>query len=256
MGRVIPQQLMWVGLLAIGLGGCEFFPSVPQPQPSLSSPSHPNRAGSEPSPTIASSQATLPDVGSDFQSRTKAEQPLYGVEAVDFQSIGELTISQGPTEALRIEAPEAILSKLTSEVSGGQLILGIKPNQVIDSPSQIRYFLTLKTLKGLRLSGAGNVMVDRLKTPSLAVTLNGTGNVQVSGTAERQLVQILGASHYQADQLHTQEAVVSIQGTGAASVYVTERLDADISGAGSVEYLGQPMIVNQTVNGAGTVQSR
>lgn len=254
MGQVITRRLLWLSLLAIGLGSCQGFP--PSPQPTLSPSSAPDRAGSNPAPAIQSSQDSLPGVVSDFQAGTKAEQPLYGVEAVDFQSIGELTIAQGATEALRIEAPEAILSKLTSDVSSGQLILGIKPNQVIDSPSQVRYFLTLKTLKGLRLSGAGNVIVDRLKTPSLAVTLNGTGNVQVSGTAERQLVQILGASNYQADQLQTQETVVSIQGTGSASVYATERLDADVSGAGSVEYLGQPAIVNQTINGVGTVQSR
>ncbi|MEM5775210.1 MAG: hypothetical protein AAGU05_09440, partial [Anaerolineaceae bacterium] len=48
-------------------------------------------------------------------------------DAVLLSSIGDLTISQGDTESLTVEAEDNILPVLTQQVHGGQLGLGAQP---------------------------------------------------------------------------------------------------------------------------------
>ncbi len=53
--------------------------------------------------------------------------------------------------------------------------------------------------------------------------------------------------------LLSENARVDITGAGSAEVYASVKLDAQVSGAGSVNYKGNPTNVKQEVSGAGSV---
>jgi hypothetical protein len=57
---------------------------------------------------------------------------------------------------------------------------------------------------------------------------------------------------YQAQNLKSKEVQIDVAGAGSAIVNVSEKLDAEISGVASVEYIGDPTI-KQDVIGAGRV---
>ncbi len=47
-----------------------------------------------------------------------------------------------------------------------------------------------------------------------------------------------------------------LSGSGSVAVHVTSTLDAKVSGAGSVTYVGDPQRVDKEVTGTGTVTGR
>jgi hypothetical protein len=102
-------------------------------------------------------------------------------------------------------------------------------------------------------TGIGRLEVFNLNGGLLEVTHSGVGDVQVSGAVQQQSVALNSAAAYEAQDLQSAEASVAIRNSGSATVRVSDRLDAAITGTGSVYYIGSP-VVTRTGNGTGTVQ--
>src|SRR5579859_3693921 len=83
----------------------------------------------------------------------------------DFDSVrlsgsGTIFITQTGEESLSIEAEESILPLLTSEVHGHQLELGVRHGVNIAPRASIHYYLTVRDLRGLAITGAGKVQMS------------------------------------------------------------------------------------------------
>jgi hypothetical protein len=206
-------------------------------------------------------------------SETRA---VAGFDAVSFTSLGDLTIQQGEREGLTIEAEDAILRHIRTEVRNGTLEIGFdEPGAWLSVfPTRpIRFTLTVVQLEAVELSGAGNVVVNTLETNRLRAKLSGTGSMTVSGLATDSLVADLsgagslsasgtadhlevivsGFGSFNGANLQSESAEATLSGVGGATVWATAQLNATISGLGSVNYYGRPS-VNKTVSGLGTVQ--
>ena len=181
----------------------------------------------------------------ESESRT-----VSGFTAVELAGAGEVTIDQTGTDSLTIEADDNVLPKVTSSVVDGTLILGVEGNVSTSTP--IKFIVTASTLNGIVASGSGTISASNLTTDTMEVTIGGSADVTVRGTATSQSVTISGSGSYQADELVSDTATVTINGSGNATVQVTDTLDISISGSGSVTYLGNPT-VNQDVSGSGRV---
>jgi hypothetical protein len=194
---------------------------------------------------------------------------VYGFDRVEVHGAGTLSITQGATEALTIEAEDNLLPRLQSDVAASTLRLG--PRNVSVRPTRpIRYRLTLMRLTSLevtgateadgasvegdqlalRVTGAGKLHLGRVSASDLTVTISGSGEVSAAGQAQRQTVTISGAGDYRAPDLVSQESTVVVSGAGDSTVRATDHLAVTISGAGQVTYAGSPT-VEQHVSGAG-----
>lgn len=202
--------------------------------------------------------------------KTETRQ-VSGFDRVALDGLGALTITQGDTESLTIEAEDNILPLLHSDVVGGTLRLGPR-SSAIDPTRPIRYDLSLRRLTGLdvtgaahvqsaslradqlsvKVTGAGRVALDRLTASALNVEITGTGDVGLAGEVPRQTVSISGAGRYRGGDLATREATVDVTGAADCAVRVSDHLTVTISGAGHVRYTGSPT-VDQHVSGAGSV---
>lgn len=199
---------------------------------------------------------------------------VSGFDRVLMASIGELTITQGETESLRIEAEDNILPVLESTVSNGQLTLSVQSNAAINSRKGIHYTLVVKDLSELELAGMGDVTFDGLTTGSLKlnlsgsgdlkltgvqaadvrVTLNGMGSVVLSGQADSLDLNVKGSGDIDAGELAVKDARISIAGMGSATVWAADTLNAEISGSGNLKYYGEPA-VSQEISGMGDIES-
>jgi hypothetical protein len=182
-------------------------------------------------------------------------RPIANVQEVAVSGAATLLVQQTGVESLTIEAEDNILPLLTSEVRNGRLSLGLEMNTIIRPTRPIRYVLTVKELRALDLSGATKAEVEDLRTNDLRVGISGSGNVRLSGRADRQDVRISGSGDYIADLFESKETTLRSSGSSRASVRVSDRLIVAISGSGHVEYIGSPQI-SQTISGAGTVRKR
>lgn len=195
--------------------------------------------------------------------------------AVTFAGIGDMTVIQGETESLVIEAEDNILPLIEVEVRDGTLHIGIQASDWRDTvlPTRpIRYTLTIDDLDRLALSGLGNIRFDRLQAEdftlvisgagnvslggleaaSVTVQMSGAGNADLSGRVNAQVVTITGAGNYQAGDLESRETVITTSGLGNAILWVHDSLNVTITGAGSVDYYGSPQLTER-ITGLGRV---
>ena len=137
----------------------------------------------------------------------------------------------------------------------------------------VTYYLTVKDLNSISISGAGKIQSNNFKTNTLDIILSGSGegnlaglNVKkltvnmsgagkliVAGKATEQTVTISGAGDYQAKELESKTATITIDGASNSIVNVTNVLNAIINGVGNIEYTGNPK-VNKQVTGGGNIQ--
>jgi hypothetical protein len=172
---------------------------------------------------------------------------------VDFSAVGTLTIEQTGIEGLSITGDDNILPILTSDVSNGVLHLGAKDNQNYTTQKPITYLLSVKTLTGLTLSGAGTTQARNLDAQTMTVTMSGAGSANLQGKAQSQTVTLSGAGSYDGSDFATKTAKVNVSGVGSAIVNASDTLDATVSGVGNVEYIGNPKVTSH-VSGVGAVK--
>jgi len=113
--------------------------------------------------------------------------------------------------------------------------------------------VTMKSLKGVTLSGSGNIDVSGLVGDSLLVDLPGSGNITVTGTAESVNVSLPGSGNIYCDGLKTKSATVTLNGSGNIKVYASQSLDANLRGSGEIRYDGNPAQVNKSITGSGGI---
>ena len=187
--------------------------------------------------------------------RVTENREVSGFSRVELTAIGDLRIEQTGTESLTIDADADVLPKLTSTVSRGVLELGVAPGTRIATNRRIVYRLTVATLNSITVSGAGDATATNLQADRLTVEIKGAGERTLAGTVDSQAVTISGTGDYNGEDLQSATAEVTIDAAGNAVLRVSDRLDATVSGVGSVEYIGDPH-VTKDISGVGSVEQR
>ena len=180
------------------------------------------------------------------------DRQVSGFNKIDLSGVGEVTIQQGGTESLTVEADDNVLPRLTSKVSNSTLKLDKKPGTALRTKNPIRYRVTVKELTGLDVSGSGSVQGQGLTLQTLRVDISGSGAVNLSGSAVAQDIEVSGSGRYDAADLRSERVSAEISGSGQVAVAVSRELKIDISGSGTVTYSGDPT-VQQDVSGSGKV---
>ena len=105
---------------------------------------------------------------------------------------------------------------------------------------------------GIDLSGAGSVNLE-INTGLVKVEMSGAGVIELSGRTDRQEAHISGAGGMMSEGLKSRECDVNLSGVGGANVYVTEKLEASITGIGGITYSGNPKLIEKQVSGLGKI---
>lgn len=172
---------------------------------------------------------------------------------VQLSGFGTLNIAQTGEESLSITADESVMPHLTAEVIGGTLELGVKPGVHLKPVGRVTYTVTVRSLEGLRLTGAGMISATNIHTASLATDISGAGDLTLTGSAQSQTVRLSGAGNYHAREFETDTTEIRISGAGNARVSAKQSLNVTLSGAGTVTYYGSPQ-VSQRITGIGSVK--
>ncbi len=184
----------------------------------------------------------------------------------------KLSLEEGNTPSLTIKTDENLLDYINVESYGDKLYINnvhtLKSTDGINihiiyqhlntisctGTSSIKNAGSLKSdqLK-IDMSGAGAVEMD-LEVAELEVDLSGAGVVKLSGYAKNEQFDISGAGGLRAYKLKSNNCEISLSGIGGAEIYVTQKLDATISGIGGISYRGQPSVIERHVTGLGKIK--
>ena len=222
--------------------------------------------------TAASCKWTIGVVRGSGDLETE-EREVSGFDEIQFSGIGNLIIEQGDEEALVIEADDNIIGLIETEVRGDELHIGFRRGVNIIPTSKVKFYLTVKDLDRIDLSGLGDIDCGEFETDDLEFHISGSGDIDfeivaesvethvsglgdinLSGKVESHKVQISGSGKYDAEELESKDCEVEVSGLGSATVNVSGDLEIDINGVGNVYYTGNPHI-SQHISGLGRIKS-
>ena len=160
----------------------------------------------------------------------------------------------GARQSVIVHADSNLITRVTTRVRSGRLVIGTIPGN-FSAKSPMFVVVSVPSLRGLRLRGAGNVYVTGINSPNLTVELPGSGNIAAAGTATKVDVTISGEGTALLRQLIARDAKAALSGDGSIMLTATRTLTARVSGNGTVLYGGNPAHVNQRVTGSGTISA-
>jgi len=190
--------------------------------------------------------------------------------------VGNYTIllSENSSEGITVEADDNLLEYISTRVNGSTLI--IENEEKILSSKGITIYIDYTQLKKidisgacvvkneeviktddfqLKMSGAGEVDL-RLDVAIFELDLSGAGDIELKGVTKTFDVQMSGAGNLDAFDLDSRVCIIDISGVGNANIRAEEELIAKISGVGSVNYKGNPTLVDSNVSGLGNIDRK
>jgi len=214
---------------------------------------------------------------SDGGALSTESRDVSGFDRVTLSGVGTMRIERGDAESLEIETHADLLPSITTEVTGGTLRIGLARKAFLAfrrlRRQDIRYRVTVRELRGLSLSGAGEIGVgpiapeafelkvsgagdvnlESIETGQLAVSISGAGDCSLAGKADSLDVVVSGAGDLDAASLESRVATVKISGAGDVRLWARETLAATVTGAGSIRYRGEPD-ATKTITGVGSIR--
>lgn len=228
---------------------------------------------------LYASFAPGPSHAADVVRETRA---VAGFSRIQIDGQADITLVQGETEGITLEATAQGLKQIQTDVRGRTLRIGM-----VDQGHWWQWFtggaatrtpkitINLIQLERIEAAGAVNIVADRLKANELRLDfagackvkiadlqanklrLDGAGalKAEIAGKVADQDIDLSGAGSYQAANLISDNVGLRVSGAGKAIVNAKSLLKADISGAGLVEYAGNPRL-EQEISGIGKIRRR
>ena len=203
----------------------------------------------------------------------KQEVKLTNFKTIELRNSGNVYITQGNEEKITIETDDNIFQNLITEIDEGELILENK-NSIC--PSKLNYYVTMKDIKGFKISGSGSIKADgpiisddlffkisgsgdvkfdTVEVLKVGVMILGSGDVKIKGKTEKFASEINGSGDVFVKSLVCDYAKIETNGSGDVRLTVNKELKVEINGSGDVFYSGNPSNVNIRIRGSGTTRN-
>jgi opacity protein-like surface antigen len=204
----------------------------------------------------------------------------------------ELEVIKGASYNVTITAGKNVLDRIRVAKTGGTLVIDIDGWSFIWRSSPV-VTVTMPDLTSLDLSGASHANIQgfnsthdfhlklsgasvldmdmetgnfvakisgasaakgRLTATGADIDLSGASNIELTGSCRDLKLHSSGASHAALSYFTVSTAVIEFTGASHGTLDVSGRLDVDLSGASSLDYLGNPVLGKIDVSGASDLE--
>jgi hypothetical protein len=222
---------------------------------------------------------------------TESRPLAKAVAKVDLSGPVNLTLRQGPAQALEVRGEQRLLANIDTSIDGDMLHIGPR-GILLRHRTPIEVTVTLPTLDSLSINGSGEHTVSGFAGDHLDVALDGSGSMKFNGRyraimaavhgsgdleltggtsdtvdaavigsgrltlvgASRALhAELRGTGDLDARHLRTDEVTLMQQGSGDCAVYARKRLHAELTGSGDLRVYGNPEQHSVSRTGSGSV---
>ncbi|RIK34771.1 MAG: hypothetical protein DCC58_21175, partial [Chloroflexi bacterium] len=112
--------------------------------------------------------------------RRTEERDVRDFHSIDLRGTGVVTVIQGDSERLTVEADERTLPEIETVVVDGVLRLGFKRTIGFAwRPGTIHFEVWMREIRGLRVSGAGDIRCNRVRADALELRVSGSGSIDL-----------------------------------------------------------------------------
>ncbi len=191
----------------------------------------------------------------DGSGKSKVERrSRSGFTAVNISGAFEVEIIAQEEPGLELEGDDNLLQIVRTEVKNGVLeVFNEKPYSTREA---IRVRISMPQLDAVSTSGASDIVVSNVKSENFNISTSGAGSLTISGAAKTLAVEMSGAGEVDAKDLRSEKVSVNSSGAADATVYASEDLTVSASGAGTVNYYGDPKNVSENVSGGASISRK
>ena len=188
---------------------------------------------------------------------TAAEQirPMPAFNGITVQGPINMIVEAGKAQSLVLKGDDKFIKRVITQVVGGKLIITFSRDEKNNVNSDSTINITVPALVSFHLEGAGSAQLRNINSDSIDIGFQGAGRLVASGKVKQLKLNAQGVGDVDTKALMAQDANVKFEGIGAVKVYASQKLDAVVQGMGSLNYYGNPRIVNKKVEGIGSVKA-
>ncbi len=194
---------------------------------------------------------------------------------VEISSAFQFEIRQSSSYSINVTADDNLIDYVQVSQDGETLRirLGAAPSFRLVT---LRASVTMPRLNGLTVSGASRGTVsDFTSTEGLNITVSGASRVEgdftageigfdvsgastvrLEGSADDMVAVVSGASTFNLGDFTVNNADVNVSGASTGTINLDGRLDANVSGASTLLYIGDPVMGTINVSGASTLREK
>lgn len=188
------------------------------------------------------------------------QMDLAGFSAVEAQNAFKVDITRSDSFSVSITADDNTFEHLVVQKDGDVLTLGIKPGTYSDAryeakigmPALTRLALTgaangtvtgFKSVNGMDFDVAGaSTLFGRLEAGDIRLAVSGGSTATLGGTGRNVTIETIGASRADLGDLQVENADANLAGASTGTVNVKSKLNANLSGASTLFYVGSPVL--------------
>jgi Putative auto-transporter adhesin, head GIN domain len=203
------------------------------------------------------------------------EYALADFTAVEISSAFEFEAEQSGSFSINVTADDNAMDYVQVVKDGQTLKIGFQ-NAPGFRRITLKASITLPQLRGLAVSGASRGTISGFSSSEdldVAVSgasrvtgditagnaefgISGASTIQLEGAANDMVAQVSGASRFNLEDFAVDNADVNISGASTGTINLTGRLDANVSGASTLLYIGEPTMGDISVTGASTLRQK
>ncbi|MCK4608409.1 MAG: DUF2807 domain-containing protein [Gammaproteobacteria bacterium] len=164
----------------------------------------------------------------------------FNIIKVDLGNAGDIKVNvtnKPHTASVIATADSSLLPYINVYIKNNALYIVRKDNVSFPHSDKIKVAINAEDLKAIYINGAGKAVIKgKEKTKYLTIGLHGSSLVN-------------------ARNLVAKEVKVIIYGSGIITIHATQKINAEITGSGIIQYFGHPTQIEQKINGSGKVYS-
>ena len=153
----------------------------------------------------------------------------------------DVTLRQGRQQRVFVTAQPNLIDLINTNVIRDKWTIDFVEN--VRSNGRTSIEIALPDLRSIKIDGSGDVYgLNELNLSTLDILIDGSGDVELFGTVDKQFIEIDGSGDIENFDLFSNETEVRIDGSGDVEVSADDFLDVDIDGSGDVRFKGNPRI--------------
>jgi hypothetical protein len=188
---------------------------------------------------------------------TTETRAVSGFTGVTLAGIGNVYLTQGETESVRIEAEDNLIPYFETAVEGTTLKIGVKEQYLgisIQPTRPVKFYVTLPKIEALTLAGSGNIFAGRLQTAAFKIALLGSGDITADTLSAADLdIRLGGSGDISLGTVTANAVTASLVGSGDIRMEAldAEKISSKTAGSGNITVGGKVSEQSTEIVGSG-----
>jgi hypothetical protein len=173
------------------------------------------------------------------------------IEALEISGAYTVNIKIGVENKVFIQADDNLIPLIKTKFKNSVLL--IYSEKDLNPSDDIKINITVTELNSLVSSGASNISSDYIESDDFNIELSGAGSIEVIGKVKKLNISMSGAGSINSKELIADDVSINVSGVGSAQINAQVSLQAQLSGVGNIQYVGNPESITSDVSGVGSI---